>query len=110
MKTCFKCGTVIEMEKVSRRDECPRCGNDLRVCLNCAFYAESRANACAEPRVEPVKEKDRANYCDFFRFRESVSSHAGASNRAKADTSGALENKSGKAQAQKLWNELFKKH
>ncbi len=91
MKTCFKCGTVIELEKVSRRDECPRCGTDLRVCLNCAFYAESKANACMEPQAEPVKEKDKANYCDFFRFRE------------------VGQEKSGKAEAQKLWNDLFKK-
>lgn len=109
MKTCFKCGTAIELEKVSRRDECPRCGTDLRVCLNCAFYAESRANACAEPRVEPVKEKDRANYCDFFRFKEEVSTRPAASTKGGADVSGTFEKKSGKAQAEKLWNELFKK-
>jgi hypothetical protein len=91
MKTCFKCGTIVELEKVSRRDECPRCGTDLRVCLNCAFYAESKANACAEPQAELVKEKDKANYCDFFRFKE------------------AQQKKSGKAEAEKLWNDLFKK-
>ena len=91
MKTCFKCGTIVELEKVSRRDECPRCGTDLRVCLNCAFYAESKANACVEPQVEPVKEKDRANYCDFFRFKETT------------------QKRSGKADAEKAWNDLFKK-
>ncbi len=91
MKTCFKCGTTVELE-VSRRDECPKCGSDLRVCLNCNFYAESRANACTEPQAEPVKEKDRANYCDFFRFKESTS-----------------QKKPGKAEAEKLWNDLFKK-
>ena len=104
MKTCFKCGTPIELEKVSRRDECTKCGADLRVCLNCAFYAESKANACVEPRVEPVKEKDRANYCDFFRFKEgaTVSPHA-------AGVPEMGQKKSGKAEAEKLWNELFKK-
>ena len=102
MKTCFKCGTAIELEKVSRRDECPRCGTDLRVCLNCAFYAESKANACVEPQAEPVKEKDRANYCDFFRFKEGVTSPS-------ALVPGMAQKKSGKAEAEKLWNELFKK-
>ena len=103
MKACFKCGTAIELEKVSRRDECPGCGADLRVCLNCAFYAESRANACVEPKVEPVKEKDRANYCDFFRFKEGVTSSP------RAGISGMGQKNSGKAEAEKLWNELFKK-
>ena len=102
MKTCYKCGATFEIEKVSRRDECPQCGTDLRVCLNCAFYAESKANACAEPQAEPVKEKERANYCDFFRFKE-----AAAGSRAGGSITGQA--KSGKAEAAKLWNELFKK-
>ena len=38
MKKCHKCGTAIVEESVSRRDECPGCGADLRVCLNCTFY------------------------------------------------------------------------
>ena len=103
MKTCFKCGTTIELQKVSRRDECPRCGVDLRVCLNCAFHAESKANACIEPQAEPVKEKDRANYCDFFRFKE------GATAYPRTGVSGTKQEDSGKAEAEKLWNELFKK-
>jgi hypothetical protein len=109
MKTCFKCGTGIDLEKVSRRDECPQCGTDLRVCLNCAFYAESRANACAEPRVEPVKEKEKANYCDFFRFKEGVSTRSGGPAKGGIAVSGVYEKKSRKAEAEKLWNELFKK-
>jgi hypothetical protein len=44
-----------------------------------------------EPQAEPVKEKDRANYCDFFRFRQTE------------------QKKSGKAAAEKAWNDLFKK-
>jgi len=98
MKTCFKCGTAIELEKVSRRDECPKCGSDLRICLNCAFYAESKSNACEEPQAEIVKEKDRANYCDFFRFNE----------KALRDPAAARKNP-GKAEAERLWNDLFKK-
>jgi hypothetical protein len=127
MKVCFKCGTAVELEKVGRRDECPRCGNDLRVCLNCAFYDAARANACMEPQVEPVKEKDRANYCDFFRFREinfhgqargNLSSEHGE-REGEAPTALPVEGatrapvieqkKSPKAEAEKLWNDLFKK-
>ncbi len=91
MKTCFKCGAVIDLEGVGRRDECPGCRTDLRVCLNCAFYDAARANACMEPQAERVQEKEKANYCDFFRFRETH------------------QKKSGKAESEKLWNDLFKK-
>lgn len=91
MKACHKCGEVIDIEKASRRDECRRCGSDLHVCLNCAFHDESRANQCFEPQAERVKEKDRSNYCDFFRFKEQG------------------EKKSEREGAESLWKELFKK-
>ncbi len=92
MKQCHKCGTVIEQEFTSRRDECPTCGSDLRVCLNCSLYDKNRANECFEPQAEKVKEKDRANYCDYFRFKDE----------GRKDSSGN--------DPKKLWNDLFKKH
>jgi hypothetical protein len=89
MKNCHKCGAIIEIEKVSRRDECPSCGSDLRVCLNCSLYDVNRANECFETQVEKVKEKDRSNYCDFFQFRDEG------------------QKKPGKELAEKLWKDLF---
>ena len=91
MKKCHTCGTVIVDESVSRRDECPGCGSDIRVCLNCTFYDENRANQCFEPQAERVKEKDRSNYCDYFRFKEEG------------------QKKSPREDAEKLWKDLFKK-
>jgi hypothetical protein len=38
-----------------------------------------------------VKEKDRSNYCDYFRFTDET------------------QKKTGKEVAEKLWGELFKK-
>ena len=91
MKVCFKCGAAVELDSVGRRDECRGCGTDLRVCRNCALYDPARANACMEPQAERVQEKEKANYCDFFRFKETQ------------------QKKSGKAEAEKLWTDLFKK-
>jgi hypothetical protein len=91
MKNCHKCGATLDLEKISRRDECRACGADLRVCLNCTFYNEGRANECFEPQAEKVKEKDRSNYCDFFRFKEGG------------------QKKSEKDEAEQLWKDLFKK-
>ena len=91
MNKCHKFGAVIDAEKVGRRDECEACHSDLHVCLNCTFYDESRANQCFEPQAEKVKEKDRSNYCDFFRFKDET--------RAA----------SGKEDAERLWKDLFKK-
>jgi hypothetical protein len=91
MKRCHKCGATIDSEAVSRRDECHGCGSDLRVCLNCTFYDPGRANQCFEPQAERVTEKDRSNYCDFFQFMQEG------------------QRTSGKEDAKKLWQELFKK-
>jgi predicted RNA-binding Zn-ribbon protein involved in translation (DUF1610 family) len=91
VKKCHTCGTAIVEESVSRRDECPGCGSDIRVCLNCTFYDESRANQCFEPQAERVKEKDRSNYCDYFRFKEEG------------------QKKSPREDASRLWKDLFKK-
>lgn len=34
---------------------------------------------CREPVAEIVKEKNKANYCDFFRFAESAAETGGSS-------------------------------
>lgn len=38
----------------------------MHVCRNCKHYDRSAYNECREPSAEVVREKDRANFCDFF--------------------------------------------
>lgn len=52
--------------QISRREECPHCRADVHVCRNCQFYDPKAYNECREPQAEVVREKDRANFCDFF--------------------------------------------
>lgn len=40
----------------------------MRVCLNCRHFELAVAQQCSETRAEPVAEKDRANFCDWFDF------------------------------------------
>jgi len=47
---------------------CPSCGTDSRSCKNCRFYSPGSVYDCAERVEEPVKEKDRANFCDHFQL------------------------------------------
>lgn len=64
---CHRCGTeIVVSERVGRRDSCPGCGADVRCCLNCLFYDPHASQACREPNVEPVHDKDRSNFCDSF--------------------------------------------
>ena len=65
--TCHQCGAEIHVvERVGRRDSCPGCEAAVRCCLNCVFYDPQVSNACREPNVEPVRDKDAANFCDYF--------------------------------------------
>jgi hypothetical protein len=38
------------------------------VCRNCSFFAPGSHNDCREPGAEPVTDKERANFCEFFAF------------------------------------------
>ncbi|MDE3098611.1 MAG: hypothetical protein KGJ88_03995 [Verrucomicrobiota bacterium] len=49
-----------------------RCRSDLRVCLNCVHYDARAAHQCRERRAEPVLEKDRGNFCEYFDFAVRV--------------------------------------
>ena len=67
---CWKCRQKIEYPSGSRvggRDTCTRCGSGLHACRNCQFYDPAKHNQCAEPRAEWVRDKEAANYCDYFR-------------------------------------------
>lgn len=64
---CFNCSTeLIYSQTPGRRDECSKCGADVHVCMNCKNYDKNAYNECREPQADVVKEKDRANFCDFF--------------------------------------------
>lgn len=64
---CFHCQTITNFEsKPGFREECGKCRSDLHVCKNCEFYDKRAYNECREPSAEVVREKDRANYCEFF--------------------------------------------
>ena len=64
---CAFCHKHIAETTVHIRDECPACGRDLHICLNCEFYDANAYRQCRESIKELVQDKERANYCDFFR-------------------------------------------
>lgn len=43
----------------------------MKVCLNCAFYEKGAYNDCRESSADRVVCKDKANFCEFFEFRDS---------------------------------------
>ena len=71
MKTCHHCGREIQLlSALQRTDSCPYCRSDLKCCLNCRFFDPAVNNQCREPQAEWTPEKEKANFCEFFDFRE----------------------------------------
>lgn len=68
---CWKCGASLAALTLPLRrlEECPRCRAELHVCRMCREYDTSVATRCREPTAEEVREKERANFCDFFQPR-----------------------------------------
>ena len=71
---CFSCQKNFDESlfsmSVGRSETCSSCGSDIRCCLNCQYYEKNSEWECRENISEPVKDKERSNYCDFFRLKK----------------------------------------
>ena len=71
MGVCPRCGNKVPfMEALppGRADRCGSCGNDLRCCLACKNYDKTAYNECREPTAERVVDKEKANFCEWYKF------------------------------------------
>src|SRR5262245_38638410 len=86
---CWKCGASLAdyTLPLRRLEECRKCGAELHVCKMCEWYSIAVAKHCREPIAEEVKDKERANFCDYFKPRPGAYSDAGtaAATQAKSD-------------------------
>ena len=66
---CWKCGTTLRhlLLPFSRYEECSTCKADLHACISCKHYAANLSDSCTEDRADFVLDKDKANFCDFFK-------------------------------------------
>ncbi len=69
--TCFHCQASLELESeesISRREECHQCSSSVHCCKMCKFYDISSYNECREPQAGRIVDKEKANFCDFFKL------------------------------------------
>ena len=90
---CFECGhEAVLTNQPMRTTRCEGCDADVRACLNCRHYDPRASQECREPVAEPVRTKDRANFCDYFVLRapegEEVEDEAAAAKRKLEDLFG----------------------
>ena len=67
--SCYRCGGSLAglSLPLSRLDLCPHCGVHLHVCRMCSHYAPRLPEACDEDDAEEVRDKQTANFCDYFK-------------------------------------------
>lgn len=82
---CWKCGAALVDVPLplGRRAECPACGAELHVCRMCRHYDIAKAKHCRETAADEVRDKTRANFCEWFQHRpDAYSPNTGTSGRA----------------------------
>jgi hypothetical protein len=84
---CWKCGASLKAQPLplGRRSACLACGAELHVCRLCRHFDSSKAKQCRERAADEVKDKVRANFCDWFQPKSGAFS-INATNAAQAAT------------------------
>jgi hypothetical protein len=88
---CQSCGAPVTLAAPIPRDaECDACRHDLRCCRNCRHFDTRYNNACKETEAEPVADKERRNFCEYFdlnpaHFAGAPGAPSPGANRTHAD-------------------------
>ena len=71
---CYRCGESLAALSLplSRQDQCPACSADLHVCKMCVHFDRDVPRQCREDGAEDVTEKERTNFCDWFKPSETA--------------------------------------
>ena len=68
---CWHCGVSVSEEPLplSTYAECRPCRAQLHCCRQCQHYNPRLRADCDEPRAESHSEREKANFCDWFKLR-----------------------------------------
>lgn len=89
--TCYKCSKELDLiagTGVGRQEECPHCYANIHCCMMCQFYDKTAYNECKEPMANRILEKEKANFCDYFKVAGGNGS--GNNQKSLADAANAL--------------------
>ena len=87
---CWKCGMDLSClpQPLGRRAACTSCHAELHVCRMCRHFDTGKAKQCREPMAEEVKDKVRANFCEWFQAKDDAFA---PSEGVKSDARSALD-------------------
>ena len=85
---CWRCGASLAALKLplGRTEECAACRSQLHVCRMCRSWDRARPKQCREEDAEEVRDKERANFCDWFKPRAGAFDAAVAAAASAATT------------------------
>jgi hypothetical protein len=65
---CWRCGAAIKPDQrpITRLERCRACQADLYVCRQCRHYTTRLTGYCDHDHAEPPRERERANFCQYF--------------------------------------------
>lgn len=68
---CWKCGAGLADQPLplSRLAVCSKCRSYLHSCRLCVSYDQNLSRRCREQDAEEVSDKERANFCSYFKAR-----------------------------------------
>ena len=70
---CHACGGELNLfTAVGRDDRCDHCNADLHCCKNCEHWDPSAHNQCKEHIAEYIPDREKANFCSFFTFKDGA--------------------------------------
>jgi hypothetical protein len=95
---CWYCGSPVIDEVIGRSLRCTGCGKDLRACKNCRFFLPGAKGDCSEAKAEPVADKERGNFCDWFSLDPKY----------RGQTAGRQKDRDRAAGARAAFDNLFK--
>jgi len=83
---CWRCGASLASLRLplGRSEECSACRSQLHVCRLCKSFDRARPKQCREEDAEEVRDKERANFCDWFKPRSGAFDAAGAAAESAA--------------------------
>ena len=77
---CWRCGTPVRPDQLplSRLEPCRHCHADLHVCRLCRSWNPRYTSKCSHDHAEPPLDRERANFCQYFKPAAGVFHNAGA--------------------------------
>lgn len=72
MNRCHRCQTqwVSEAKRPGFKEACESCSAYLHCCMNCRHHSPSLHNQCAIPTTDFVGDRQGANFCEDFEFKD----------------------------------------